>query len=106
MEEHDGQKLGFYHLVMEIYWQILIRKATVSKLGFKKQAYEGCFVGQGKRFGTRKWLRKILQLTRQKVVMGWNEQEWREVTALAIYLGNWISGIWIGWSTKGGILCT
>lgn len=38
MEEHTAEKLGFYHLFMEIYWWTLTRRATASELVFKKWA--------------------------------------------------------------------
>ena len=73
---------------------------------FLKMSFEGYFEGQGNG-EARKGLRKILQWTRQEMIMVCNEQrEWRQMVALANYIRNWISGIWVGSSTQVNILCT
>lgn len=55
---------------------------------FLKMSFEGYFEDQGIR-EARKGLRKILQWTRQEMIMLCNEQrEWRQMVVLANYLRN------------------
>ena len=55
---------------------------------FLKMSFEGYFEGQGNG-EARKGLRKILQWTRQEMIMVCNEQrEWRQMVALANYIRN------------------